>query len=407
MPTEESTEQAQHDDQAAPPKGGVFRALAHEDFRFLLVGNLTTQIGQWVQQIAKGWLVFQLTGSPLQLGVVAFFHGAGMLVFSPIGGSLADRFDRRKVLLVSQFLMMCMAMLVAFLVLTGVVEVWQLYITAFFSSGLIAINNPTRQALVYNLVGREDLPNAIALNSVTGNSTRIIGPALGGVLISTIGIDGAFFFQAGGYVVAMMTLVKIRSAPPVIENSRTSFKESLITGVRYARRDRTIGVLILTGMVAAVFAWPFLQLMPAYTSDVLNVGERSYGFLMGAVGVGSLVGSLVVVAASGTRRKGRMLLAALLANGVLLMLLGLSSVLSLSVVILLALGFANAIHMATNQTLIQLNVEDQYRVACYPCTLWASVFSPSGVFQRERWRKSGASRRAFSFWAPCCSSLSA
>ncbi|MCL0102247.1 MFS transporter, partial [Dehalococcoidia bacterium] len=219
-----------------------------------------------------------------------------------------------------------------------------------------------RQAIVYNIVEKEDLPNAVALNSVVANATRIFGPALGGVLSQVIGVDGAFFFMAGCYVIGIATLTKIGSAPPDRNSTGESFARSLVSGVQYAKKDRTVGLLLILGILAAILAWPYLQLMPAYTEEVLGVGRTGLGYAMASVGAGSVVGALYVAAtASKLGKKGTVMVAGLIANGVLLVGLAFADSYVIAICILVMMGLVNAVHMSLNQILVQLNVQDEYR----------------------------------------------
>lgn len=349
--------------QARAPVGlQMFRALAHRDFRYLQAGNQASQLGFWVQQMGSGWLVYELTKSPFQLGLVTFFSGGAMIALTPVGGTLVDRLDRRRILLVTQALVAIIAVALAVLVLFQRIELWHMYVAAVLSGGLSAIVQPARQALVYDLVGREDLPNAIALNAVTLNAARVVGPSLGGALLATTGVQGTFFFQAGCLAFAVWATMVIREgrrSEPIGE--KTSFVEAMVTGIRYCMKDRTIAVLLLMSMVAAVLGWPYITLMPAYAAEVLHAGSGGYGLLMAAVGVGAVIGSVFVAFLSAVPWKGKLLVAAMVLNGLALVALGIPSVLAISLVILAGIGLAGAIQMAMNQILVQLKVDDQYR----------------------------------------------
>ena len=339
----------------------MFRALRHRDFRYLQGGQFATHMGQWIQQLGKGWLVYQITESPMQLALVAFFQGMAMLFSSPIGGLLADRFDRRRVLYGSQGTLMVVALIVALLVITDVVQVWHVYLAALVSGAGFALNSPSRQSLVYDLVGKEDLPNAIALNSVSMNTTRVLGPTLGGVLLAVFGVEGTFLAQAGGYAVALLALVMMRGGSGTAHvTERVPMKESLVSGFRYVRRNRTIAVVLVGGFIGVILGWPYVYLLPALATETLGAGEKGLGIMMGAVGIGAIVGALYIAGSDGGHR-GRQMLGAFLATGAGLVLLGIASGLPVALVILACIGLCNAISMASSQMLVQLNVEDQYR----------------------------------------------
>lgn len=338
----------------------VFNALAHRDYRYLQAGSLSSQMGQWVQQLGQSWLVYHLTGSPLQLTLVAFFQGIAMLVLAPVGGNLADRLDRRKLMMSSQSCMTLVASLLFVLVATDAIRVWHIYLTSFISGALFSMNNPTRQTLVYDLVGREDLPNAIALNSVCMNTTRVIGPSLGGVLLSSVGVEGTYLGQAVGALFALWTTFMVRGGQRRTRPQSAPFLEGMTSGFRYVRRDRTIATILSLTVLSAVLGWAYVQLMPAYSAEVLGLGKTGYGFLMTAVGVGSMASALALVAVD-IRRKGIVLLGALLGIGLLLIALGFSSAVPFSVPILALLGACTASTLTLTQTMMQMNVQDEYR----------------------------------------------
>lgn len=340
----------------------MFRALAHRDFRYLQAGTQATQLGNWVQGIGRGWLVYELTQSPFQLGLVTFFAGIAALATTPIGGTLVDRVDRRRLMTLSQAALALIALVLALLIVVDRVEIWHVYVAAFLSGGLSSINQPARQAMVYDLVGREDLPNAIALNSITMNAARVVGPSLGGLLLATSGVEAAFFFQAASLAVALWATLVMREggrADPSAQ--RSAFFEAMVTGFRYAVKDRTMAVLLAMAMVAAVLGWPYIAMMPAYAAEVLHMGSGGYGLVMAAVGIGAVVGAVLVAAATDIRWKGKLLLLSMAVNGAALMALGLPPFLALTMLILVAIGLSSAVQMAMNQTLIQLHVEDEYR----------------------------------------------
>ena len=363
MAPEESTPRPIEGLDVRPSRGGMFSSLAHRDFRYLVTGTTMASMGHWAQVVGKGWLVFQLTESPFHLGLVTFAQGIPMFLVAPIAGGLADRFDRLKMIWASQVLMILLAVSLAMLVLTDAITLWQVYLIAVISGVLFGINTPPRQAIVFDLVGREDLPNAVALNAAGSNTTRVLGPSLGAVFIGTVGLEGAFFLQAGSYIVAAWTLMMMRGGSrPAPRREAAPFYRSLVDGMSYARRDRTVRMLLVVALAAAVLGWPALQLLPAYAGDVLDLGGAGYALLMTANGIGALVGAVAVVTMGGfLRRKGPALLGTLILAGVTLIVMGASDALALIFLIVFAYGATNAMQMTLNNTLVQLAVEDQYR----------------------------------------------
>ncbi len=363
-----ATAPAQAPARAQPRRGRMLAALAYRDYRLLVTGNLFTQLGQWTQMVGMGWLVYQLTGSELQLTLPPFFTGVGMFLGAPIGGALADRFDRRKTIIVSQGALMAVALALAMMVATDHVKIWYTYITAFLSGAFFATNGPSRQSLVHDIVGKQDLANAIALNTVVMNSMRVIGPALGGLLLGTAGIEGTFFLQAGTYVAGMGMALAMHPAAAPEARHRDPFFKSMLEGARYARRDRTLSRLLVVAFVGGLLGASYMPLMPAYVGDVLAFpGKGSMlGWLMMTGGVGGLVGALTVAAAGDIRWKGKLLFASVTATGALQAVLGAVGFLDRgalwpAIPVLMGLGTTSAITLTMNNILIQTNVEDQYR----------------------------------------------
>ena len=358
----------------------TFRALAHYDFRLLLVGNMFSQLGQWSMQVGKGWLVFELTGSPLQLGLVAFSQGVGMFLLAPLGGALADRFDRRRITLASQTVLMVVALTIAFIVITDVVQVWHLYITAFVMGGAFAINGPSRQSMVHDLVGKRDLTNAIALNSVTMNSMRVIGPSVGGVLVGTVGVEWTFLMQAGCYVAAMSTVLLMRQKRfEANDTQKESFFTSMAQGFSYARRDPTISRLLIIALISSSMGMAYMHLLPAYVGDVLDREGGTLGFLMTASGTGGLLAAAALTLAGSFRGRGSLLLFSVAMTGVMQIFLGGFGILVIAIPVLALLGTVGSINLVLNNTLLQTNVDDRYRGRVISLYFQTFSLSPLGA----------------------------
>ncbi len=339
----------------------MFSSLSHRDFRMLLIGTMATQLGQWTQQVGLSWLVYTLTGSPLQLGIVGFASGCSMLIMSPVGGALVDRVDRKKLMMVSQSILMTVGLTLAVLVVTGHIRIWMIYVTSAISGMTFGVNGPTRQTVVYDLVGKNNLTNAVGVNSIITNIARVVGPALGGALLATVGIPGVFFFQAGGYMLAMVTTVSIRQDLRPQNRERTSFFKTFWGGFTYAKKNKVILMLLLAAVTATFFGTGFIQLLPAYAAGVLNLSGSGYGFMLTSFGAGALIGSVFIAVLGNFKGQGKLLITSLLALGLCLLALGLSHNLLLSILLLLGLGAANALWMALDNTLLQLAVTDEYR----------------------------------------------
>ena len=336
-------------------------ALRYRNYRLLWMGTLATATGQWMQQVAMGWLALTLTNSAFWVGAVGFSRGIPMLLFSLVGGVLADRMDRRKLLLVMQASAGAIAALLALMIYTGHATIGVLLIFSFLSGSALAIIFPTRQALVPGLVEREDLPNAVAVNSATMNGSRIMGPALAGLLLGAVGVVACFAFQAAGFVWAFFMSSRVRLPERPIAARRVSAWRSLQDGFAYIRSDARIMALLALAAVPTVFGMPYMQMLPVMARDVLGTGPEGLGLLMGASGTGALSGSLTIAVLGNIRHKGRWLLAAAATFGALLAIFATARSLPVAMGLLAVAGIAQSIYMALNNTLLHSIVPDEFR----------------------------------------------
>lgn len=339
---------------------GTFASLANRDFRFLLAGTMGMQIGSWSQMIGQGWLINDLTHSAIQLGLISFIRGIAMLAASPFGGLVSDMFDRRSAVIAGTLLAALNGLVLAVLVATGAVEVWHLYMMAAVDGVLNALNQPARQALVYDVVGKDELTNAVALSSVGGNIMRVVGPSLAGALIGISGVAACFIFQAVCYVLSAVVSLLIRPAPRA-DKRIASLKDSLLGGFSYARHHREIVLLLLVSMIPSLLVYPYVGFVPVFASDVLHVGAFQYGILMTAVGVGSIPGAFMAANMSHVGNKGRILIITSAGYMGMVAAFALSPWFALAFACLAAAGVANAIQNTLNSTLVQFSVSDEYR----------------------------------------------
>jgi MFS family permease len=338
----------------------AFSSLALGQFRFLLAGTSASQLGSWMEEVARGWLVFQLTNSAFQLGLVAFLRGISTLVFSPAAGVVVDRLDRRRVAAFSQAVPGMVALLVGILVSTGLVQMWHLYITAVIVGASVAVNIPARQVLVYDVVGTEYLPSAIGLNSVTANVSRIVAPSLGGIIIRVAGTAVAFYGQAAFFGLAVVTTLMLRPLARV-EPVRVPVLSGIREGFDYIRRDERLSRLVIMNVVANVLIYPYVAMMPVFAKDILHGGSAGYGFLLTGVGVGAIPGGLTAASMQGRGSRGKtMALAALLYMGMVLAF-SFSRAFGLSFAILVVAGIGWSLFVILNQTLLQLNLDDAFQ----------------------------------------------
>jgi MFS family permease len=345
-----------------------FRSKA---YRYLFVGTALTMAGYFMQQVAQGWLIYDLTGSPTWLGIVSFANGIPMLVLALPGGVLVDRFDRRMVLIVGQGLTALIAISLAALIATDTVQPWQVAVLAFFSGCMIVLIVPARQALLPSTVERSQFGAAIGLLSAGMNSGRVVGPSLAGVLLAAFGAATAFAAQAAGFVLALLCAVMLPPRPPGHKSQQRSAMQSLLEGLHFVWRDSTVLTLIALQAIPAFLLMPYSQLLPIFARDILHAGPEGLGTLMTAMGIGSVLGSVGIIALPG-RSQGMILFVSLLAFGLLLAVFAFSTSLTLSIGIMALLGVAQAVYLATNNTLIQLAVPDalQGRVMSVYMTTW-------------------------------------
>jgi predicted MFS family arabinose efflux permease len=281
----------------------VVRALANPNFRLFWSGNFLSNIGTWMQNVALGWLVLTLTNSAFWLGVVGFAGSIPFLFITLFGGVVADRVNKRRLLLVTQSGMMILAFLLAALAYFKVITVWEVILISFLNGVALAMNQPSYQALVPQLVKREDLTNAIALNAVQFNSSRVLGPALGGYAMILVGMAGNFFLNGLSFLAVLWALVRIRypkEKPP----ARESVLTSLVAGLRYVRGNPQMYVLVWMIGIASLMAMGFLTFIPYFARDQLGAGESGLGWLLAGSGAGSVMGAVTVAWQGRIRHRG-------------------------------------------------------------------------------------------------------
>jgi MFS family permease len=354
------TATAHPDGTKAITEQGLFHAVArHRQYRFLWAAGVITQLGQWFQSVALGWLALTLTNSPGFVGKIGFASGVPILLISLPAGALLDRLDRRKALLLCQVAGALLALVVALINWRGWIEPWHLIVAAVFSGSLLAIVQPATQTLVPALVPREDLPNALALNSAGNSSTRIVGPSIAGALIGAVGIAGCFVSQAGTLLCAAALTLCIRL--PHGARAGTAIRGGVIDGLRIIRRDQNLSALLLLGAAPALLAYPYVQLLPVFVRDVLHLGPRGLGLIMGASGIGSLTGALVLAKLGSSAKKGRLTLLLGIVYGFMLTAFAHSPWPILSGALLCCSAFLGSAFYSGNQILVQIHTSEEMR----------------------------------------------
>jgi len=339
----------------------LFDALGYRNYRLYWTGIFLSAIGSWVQNTAQGWLVYDLTHSKLMLGVVGFVGSLPVTFLTLLAGVLADRVDRRKLLFGTQAVLMVSAFTLGLLTSLGIVAVWHVMMLALMSGFASAFDMPVRQSVVPTLVGKRHIMNAIALNSTAFNSARIIGPALAGILVTSIGLGKCFYVNSASYLafIAAIAMIRINSVRTVEE--QPSIWTDFRSGLAYVASHSTIRTLVCLAAVPSLFAMPYAMLMPVFAREVLGVGLKGLGLLMSSVGVGGLAGALTLAVLSKSERKGLILTAASLLLPVALILFANSKHFGLSELFLVGVGFSNLAYLASLNSLIQSIVPDELR----------------------------------------------
>jgi MFS family permease len=350
----------------------TFAALKHRNFRLFFFGQLISLTGTWMQNTAQSWLVYQLTGSKLLLGIVAAVSSAPMLVFSIWGGSLADRHPKRGILLITQTAMMLLAFALAALVWGKWVRPWHILVLAALGGVAMAFDMPARQAFIMEMSSREDLMNAVSLNSSIVNGARVVGPAVAGLLMAQAGLATCFFMNGLSFVAVIVGLLMMRLPIFVPPAEPESTWQHALEGLTYVMRHRRVRTLLLLFSVVGVFGWSYSVLMPPFATDLLKVGEGEYGVLLSANGVGALLGALGV-ASFGHRVHPRLLVfGGLGLFSLMLFLLSLTRDYYLALIFLAVAGWGMLLYFSTTNTLIQTSVTDNMRGRVMG--IWALVF---------------------------------
>ncbi|HEY4588399.1 MAG TPA: MFS transporter [Thermoanaerobaculia bacterium] len=343
--------------------GFMLRALEHRNYRLFFSGQSISLIGTWMTRIAASWLVYRLTGSALLLGLVGFAGQIPSFLLAPFAGVLVDRWNRHRLLVITQVLAMLQSAGLAVLTLAGIINIWHVLALSLFQGVINAFDMPGRQAFVIEMVERrEDLPNAIALNSSMVNAARLVGPSIGGVIIAAVGEGWCFALDAVSYLAVIASLLLMRLGP----ETRRVRKESKVLhelreGWRYVAGSAPIRSILLLLALVSLVGMPYTVLMPVFASTVLHGGPHTLGFMMAAVGVGALSGAVFLANRRTVLGLGKIIpmMSALFGAG--LIGFSLSRVLALSLVLLLFTGIGFMVQMAASNTLLQTLVEDDKR----------------------------------------------
>ena len=347
-------------------RGGMFRALSYRNFRLFMTGAFLSNVGTWMQAVAQGWLVLHLTNSAFWLGLDAFMATAPAFAFTLLGGVFADLIDRRRLLLYTQVVAGLAAFVLAGLVATDVVDRWMVLGFSFVTGCCMALASPSYLAMTYDLVGREDLTNAIAMNSTQFQLSRVVGPALAGVAFRLFGLAGCFFANGVSFIAVVAALWMVRtehpqSLPSHSVKDRRALWQDMIAGFSYVRSRPRVSSLLLLAAVSSLFGAPYVSMVPIFARDIFRLGETGLALMMGIAGAGAFLGALLVAYLGDFRRKGWFVLGGATVFGACITGFALSSRLTLSLAFLFGVGFALVVSVALTNTLLQKLVTDQMR----------------------------------------------
>jgi predicted MFS family arabinose efflux permease len=338
----------------------VFKAFQYRDFRLMWIGACTSSIGTWMQIVAQGWLIYRLSHSAFLLAFDQFLGGIPIFLFSLIGGVIADRMERRKILLGSQYVQMASAAILTMLVATGYVHVWHILCLSFVSGFAQAFGGPAYQALIPTLVEKEDMPNAIALNSIQFNVAVMVGPALAGQALAKLGEKWCFGLNALSFLAPIISLSMITARFLPVKTTETILT-SLKQGIQFARKQNSMEALIILAFCMTGLSMPMRTYFPVFVKDIFHRGPETYGNLLALMGLGSIFGSLTIASAGNMKRKGVVALVAMMTLGAGIAGFALSRSLPLSSTLLVLVGASMMAVFATVNSLVQLITTNEMR----------------------------------------------
>jgi predicted MFS family arabinose efflux permease len=371
------------------------RALNYDDFRRFFVAQLVSQVGTWMQSVAQAWLVLQLTDSPLRLGLIGTLQFAPMLLFSVISGAIADRLNKRRLLMVTQLALAAQSFTLAVLVATGHVQYWHVAVLAVLAGIANTLDNPARQSYVVEMVGRDAVANAVALNSAAFNGARMIGPAVAGLVIARFGVLPTFIVNGMSFLAMVAALGGIRAEGRPVSSRGTTMREEIVEGLRYALRAPDIRLILAVLLVVSLCVFNFSIYVPLLARTVLGEGAEGFGFLMAAVGVGAVSGALTLGVVVQGAPSPALLFASASAACASLLVLSTVRAFGFAALGLFVMGYAGILTLAGCNTALQMAAPDHLRgrVMSLHVLVFGGSF-PIGAFlvgaMSERWGVSWA-----------------
>lgn len=356
----------------------TFGSLKNRDYRLFWFGVVMDYGALQMQTLARGWLVYQMTSSPLALGLVTVGWGLPVFLFALVGGAVADRVPKRRLIVATEAIFCLLSLLVAGLILSGNIALWHLVTAAVVSGLAFTVNGPARMSFIPELVPEGGLMNAYALNYAGLNLMRVAAPAIGGLLVAVLGVGGVYLIIASLYGMAALTLMLV-GVRGKSSNRGHSLAADLRHGLSFVRRSPTVPYLLAMFLLVSVLAMPYLFLMPVFAVDVLRVGEVGLGWMMASVGLGAVAGTLALAGLGDFRRKGMLLLGLAALFSLSLLLFSQSTIFLLSLLLLLGVGAGNMGYMAVNQTMIQSHTPQELRGRVSSLTMLSFGLSTLGV----------------------------
>ena len=339
-----------------------FHALTHKNYRYFWMGQCVSLIGTWTQNIGQSWLVLSLTGSPLLLGLVGTMQFLPVTFFSLFAGVLTDKFPKKKILLFTQTISMLLAFILSALVFTHTLKYEYIIVLALCLGFCNTLDMPTRQAFNMEIVGKEDLMNAVALNSATFNLARIIGPAIGAMLMGYLGAGWCFLLNGFSFMAVIYGLIQIDVKEYVrIKISERGMLKEIKDGLKYIKSNSVLLETLILVSIMGVFVFNYNVLIPVFTKNVLHMQEKTYGILLSALGAGSLIGALLVTLKSKGGPNKILMICSSIAIGIMLIFTGISNVYYLTALSLAITGIFNMFFSTTANSTLQLNSKDEYR----------------------------------------------
>ena len=342
-------------------KIGAFRALSYPDYFWFWSSYFVSNVGSWMQSVAQGWLLFELTSSPFYLGLFSALRMVLLLSFFVLGGLMSDRWERRKVMLWIQVISALTALGLALLVSFKAIQVWHIFVLGAITSTTWAFEQPVRQALIPQMVKREDLVNALALNAVTWNGAGLLGPSLVGLSVGTIGIDGCFYVNVVSYLAVIGALMQMHVPPNRSYGHRATVLQSLLDGFGYVRREKVIATFLLVSAIFNIFGRSFITLLPVFAKEILRIGASGLGFIAAGPGLGTIIGSLSLASLGRVEPKHSILMTILLTFSLTLFAFAASTDFRIAFTCLVVVGALSTVFETLLNTSIQLRVVEAYR----------------------------------------------